>query len=1317
MTRRALCLSAAGAAGLDPLKFADGLAAEFADALRGFGFSCAMPAPATAAELGDAVYAEIEACGPDDVLVVAVIGHGEMSTAGDLHVVGRDGVTARQTRVVDWVKEVENRPDGPRTLFFVDVCNAGASTRSPHQLLLPSPARATVFAACAPDLPAFEGLFTQAATRVLSEMGRGLRNIPAASEFVSLVTLHADIHDQMEKLVRELDLDPQQMMSSLVEFRTAADVPAFFANPDYDPAKAAAVEQIADPALGGFLAEIAALDPRQYVVRQQRSWQAGCFTGRDAELAALSPWLDGIAPGDLRVVVGSRGTGKSALLGMLACAAHPGLRARTQSIWTRAAHRPGKNDLLAVAHARQRSSGEIFAVLAAQLGLEPQEEGWTRESFRAALRETPTLLIDALDEAVDGAELAADLHALVESGACRLLVGLRPEPPFDQLRRTAEAAGGLVDLDGEDRGQVREDVRTYVEAVLELTDPYTSSAYAAVRTAFAGAVAETLSAEPVAGERWGEFLMAGMSTQLFAARPEPVTDPGLARELGLAAPRTLPEVMRLELAGRPKLAAVLTALSHARGDGMPVEIVRALAPLFGEPMTAAEVRAVLAEAKPYLRESFEEDGTTVLYRLFHQSLADHLRSGDILDRLLPERWEDAPAYVLRHALHHAGDAGRTAELLALPGFLVHADPAATLAYLASLPEAPIGAHVYRASAARHAEATPDERRQVLAVDAARFGEHRLARELMRDAAWSPAWATGVTVNAALRMTIPVGGAQHALATLSLGDRPVLAISSDEGPVRMWDLRTGMRTGSPFGLGREVTALSDWPEGRALATGHADGSIRLWDPDSGRQLASWETGHAGRVNALAAHGAYLVSTGADGRCVRWTADGQALLLAEGLGEVNSACCSTVNGPVAVTVDHAGTATLWPLRGGTSLGKLHRNQERFLAAAPSGASAVTLLAERGRLWSWDLLTDLAEVTASTHTRYSALSAGAAGDTAGMLTCPSLGTVAAHTGPVTALAHVVIEGEPVIVSAGRDGRVRLWNEVGAAASAPARRTPITSLAVCTGAVAAVADGAMHLYDPRTGEPTSSHEVPPGARATGLPGRDRLLTYATDGQIVTWAPGAGRLPEPTELTTTPQIVVAGRLGQRDVLVCGSASSGVVELAEVETGRLIATHKIGPSPISDLDLYVMGNRSCLIAVDAMGLTWIIDLVSGHPVAQRLPGARGTLAARGARVHGRHVVVTAGKDGVLRGWDLRDPALSGQGSVRHARPITSLACARIGERPIAITGSLDATLSFWDLRTWQRTDTFALPEPAEHLAVTEDGGVAIAMRAELVMLR
>lgn len=104
-------------------------------------------------------------------------------------------------------------------------------------------------------------------------------------------------------------------------------------------------------------------------------------------------------------------------------------------------------------------------------------------------------------------------------------------------------------------------------------------------------------------------------------------------------------------------------------------------------------------------------------------------------------------------------------------------------------------------------------------------------------------------------------------------------------------------------------------------------------------------------------------------------------------------------------------------------------------------------------------------------------------------------------------------------------------------------------------------------------------------------------------------------------------------------------------------------------------------------------------------------------MHGRHVVVTAGKDGALRGWDLLDPSLSGQSSVRHARPITSLACARIGERPIAITGSLDATLSFWDLRTWQRTDTFALPEPAEHLAVTEDGGVAIAMRAELVMLR
>jgi hypothetical protein len=51
---------------------------------------------------------------------------------------------------------------------------------------------------------------------------------------------------------------------------------------------------------------------------------AGCFTGRAPQLRQLFAWMDG--DGGVTVVTGSPGAGKSALLGLLVCAAHPGLR-------------------------------------------------------------------------------------------------------------------------------------------------------------------------------------------------------------------------------------------------------------------------------------------------------------------------------------------------------------------------------------------------------------------------------------------------------------------------------------------------------------------------------------------------------------------------------------------------------------------------------------------------------------------------------------------------------------------------------------------------------------------------------------------------------------------------------------------------------------------------------------------------------------------------------------------------------------------------------------------------------------------------------
>ncbi|AZS76112.1 hypothetical protein DDE74_39370 [Streptomyces lydicus] len=132
---------------------------------------------------------------------------------------------------------------------------------------------------------------------------------------------------------------------------------------------------------------------------------------------------------------------------------------------------------------------------------------------------------------------------------------------------------------------------------------------------------------------WGEFLVAGLYLQHVLDLPTE-RDPDPARQLGLAVPMGLPELLELDLArrtDRPHLRPTLAALAHGKGLGMPERVVAHIAAAFAPsqsgsgPLPHAAVRTALAQARFYLRREIDVDGTT-LYRLFHEGLAEHLRA-------------------------------------------------------------------------------------------------------------------------------------------------------------------------------------------------------------------------------------------------------------------------------------------------------------------------------------------------------------------------------------------------------------------------------------------------------------------------------------------------------------------------------------------------------------------------------------------------------------------------------------------------------------------------------------------------------------------
>jgi WD40 repeat protein len=77
----------------------------------------------------------------------------------------------------------------------------------------------------------------------------------------------------------------------------------------------------------------------------------------------------------------------------------------------------------------------------------------------------------------------------------------------------------------------------------------------------------------------------------------------------------------------------------------------------------------------------------------------------------------------------------------------------------------------------------------------------------------------------------------------------LASGGHDGTVRVWDAKTGAQRSVLHGHGREVKSVRFSPDGSVLASGGNDQTIRLWDPATGKVLDRWR-GHDGPVNNVA-----------------------------------------------------------------------------------------------------------------------------------------------------------------------------------------------------------------------------------------------------------------------------------------------------------------------------------------------------------------------------------------------------------------------------------------------------------------------------------
>jgi WD40 repeat protein len=508
-----------------------------------------------------------------------------------------------------------------------------------------------------------------------------------------------------------------------------------------------------------------------------------------------------------------------------------------------------------------------------------------------------------------------------------------------------------------------------------------------------------------------------------------------------------------------------------------------------------------------------------------------------------------------------------------------------------------------------------------------------------------------------------------LPSLTLDDQP--AHAQPRGDVASLNLDKFFAGRSPEGLflqgGTEGVSCLDYSrDGLLLATGHDDGTIKLWDASTGR-LQAVLAGHTARVRALtfARNGHQLASGGDDGLVKLWhtplrhveaTLDGHE-------GPVTSLAYST-DGVTLASGGADGSVRLWYADGGTFRRSLkgHTGAVTCLAYSPDGRTLASgSLDQTVKLWDIGFGSFWATLTG-------------------------------HTDGVTALAYAP-DGES-LVTGSRDRTVRLWNAATArpaatfAGEVDGHTQPVWCLAFAPNGWTVASGGADEVV--RIWDVAARRELCGFTGHTGsvrglafTPDGRWLVSAGVDGTVRRWRAPEAERPAPLCLRkdVKPRATSAGK---------AVAWGGSVIVVAFLLFRLAAV-LFRPSPPPPLF-----NRPPVPG-------WGGKMAFQDPLRDHLlilVGHNDGVAAVAIAPDGG-TALSGGFDNEVRLWDLT----AGQELRRfngHTAPVLGVAFSRDGRR--ALSASLDRTVRLWDVPSGRELRRFEpFPTGVTCVAFSPDG--------------
>lgn len=439
----------------------------------------------------------------------------------------------------------------------------------------------------------------------------------------------------------------------------------------------------------------------------------------------------------------------------------------------------------------------------------------------------------------------------------------------------------------------------------------------------------------------------------------------------------------------------------------------------------------------------------------------------------------------------------------------------------------------------------------------------------------------------------------------------LATGSSDGTIRLWDANTGAQLAQVL-VGPEdaVNSIAFSPDGNRIASGTKDKAVRLWDAKALTPIGEPLTGHKDEVTAVAfsPDGHRLASGSKDKNLYLWDADARRPIVGPMVGhdDVIHEIAFSPDGRMLASAGGDNVVWMWDAGTGTAVGKPltgHEFDVYSLAFSPDSRYIVTGSYDQSvRLW------DVGDM------------------------------ILAGQGELWAVA-LSPDGR-LIASGGDDGSVRLWDtQSGLIVGAPLPGTPKQ-------AVEAVA-------------------FSPDGRRVAEGGDDRAIRI--------WDTKTGKLVGRPLIGHTDLVWTIGFSPDGSKLVSGGADR-TIRIWDVDSGAPVGNPITGHTN----DVYGVayspdGSRIVSGSVDRTIRLW--DANTGAPIGKPITGHTNTVDSVAYSPDGKRIVSGA-SDGLVRQWDADTGAPIGKPLIGHTDAVGSVVYGQQGR--LIVSGGYEGDVRLWD---------------------------------------